>query len=89
MQLAQPRQLVLGSGKTELVDLGVGVRRGIEQVRVMDPGVGAARTGETVSFRDRMRRSSQVLASVRVIGSGESESWILAPVQPVQPRQLV
>ena len=38
------------------------------------------------SFRDRARRRSRILASVRAVGSDESESWILALVRPVQLR---
>ena len=46
-------------------------------------------SGEVVSFRDRTRRSSWILASVRAMGSGESELWILASVRSAQLRQLV
>ena len=47
----------------------------------------AARVAEAVLvFRDQTRQSSWILASVRAVGSGESESWILASAQPAQPR---
>ena len=59
------------------MDPGIGARHGIGRVGVVDPGVGAARAAEAVSFRDWTRQSSWILASVRAMGSGESESWIL------------
>ena len=66
----------------ELVGPDIGARRGIGRVGVVDSGLGAARAAEVVSFRDRTRQSSLILASVCAVGSGESESWILALVLP-------
>ena len=37
-------------------------------------------------FWDRARWSSWILELVHAVGLGESESWILASVQPTQPR---
>ena len=39
----------MGSGEVELVDPGIGARRGIGRVRVVDPGLGAARVAKVVS----------------------------------------